>query len=67
MILENPQPHKKSMEKSLHIDMKKKRISLSIVKAAKDAETAEYDSYMAGQEADGSTVGDAIGDELKKL
>ena len=53
--------------KILHIDMKKKRISLSIVKAAKDAETAEYDSYMAGQEADGSTVGDAIGDELKKL
>ncbi len=53
--------------KILHIDMKRKRISLSIVKAAKDAETAEYKGYMAGQESDGSTVGDAIGDELKKL
>ena len=53
--------------KILHIDMKKKRISLSITKAAKDAETAEYTSYMADQNEAAATLGDEVGEVLKKI
>ena len=53
--------------KILHIDMKRKRISLSITKVQKDAEVAEYNNYMADREEAGATVGDAVGDELKNL
>lgn len=51
--------------KVLHIDMKRKRISLSITKADKDAEAAEYHSYMDGQDEHTATVGDEVGDPLK--
>ena len=51
--------------KVLHIDMKRKRISLSITKADKDAEAAEYHSYMDGQDEHTATVGDEVGDLLK--
>jgi len=51
--------------KILHIDMKRKRISLSITKADKDAEAAEYHSYMDGQDEHTATVGDEVGDLLK--
>ncbi len=51
--------------KILHIDMKRKRISLSITKADKDAEAAEYHSYMDGQNEHTATVGDEVGNLLK--
>ncbi len=53
--------------KILHIDMKRKRISLSITKVQKDAEVAEYNNYMADQEESKATVGDAVGEDLKNL
>jgi ribosomal protein S1 len=37
--------------KVLRIDMKRKRISLSITKAKKDADTAVFKKYQAEQEA----------------
>jgi ribosomal protein S1 len=52
--------------KILHIDMKKKRISLSIAKAVKDAETAEYTSYLSEQEKAVPTLGDEVGNVLKQ-
>ena len=53
--------------KILHIDMKRKRISLSITKVQKDAEVAEYNSYTADQAETIATIGDEVGDDLKNL
>ena len=53
--------------KILRIDMKRKRISLSIRKAKKDADTAEYKNYMADQDSSKATLGDAAGDVLDKF
>ncbi len=53
--------------KILHIDMKRKRISLSITKVQKDAEVAEYNSYTADQAETKATIGDEVGDDLKNL
>lgn len=46
--------------KILHIDTKRKRISLSITKVQKDAEDAEYHSYMDGQKSADDAAGDAV-------
>lgn len=47
--------------KVLRIDMKRKRISLSITKAKKDADTAVFKKYVAEQEeAAPTTVGDEV-------
>jgi 4-hydroxy-3-methylbut-2-enyl diphosphate reductase len=53
--------------KILHIDKQKKRISLSITKAENDAETVECHDYMSNQEESQATLGDEVGDVLKKL
>ena len=53
--------------KILHIDMKRKRISLSITKVQKDAEVAEYNSYTADQAETKATIGDEVGDDLQNL
>lgn len=53
--------------KILHIDMKRKRISLSITKVQKDAEVAEYNSYTADQAETKATIGDEVGEDLKNL
>ncbi len=46
--------------KILRIDMKRKRISLSITKVAKDAENAETANYMAQQDTQNATIGDQV-------
>ena len=46
--------------KVLRIDMKRKRISLSITKAKKDADTAVFKKYEAEQEDAPTTIGDEV-------
>lgn len=46
--------------KVLRIDMKRKRISLSITKAKKDADTAVFKKYEAEQESEPTTIGDEV-------
>lgn len=46
--------------KVLRIDMKRKRISLSITKARKDADTAVFKKYEAEQEDAPTTIGDEV-------
>ena len=53
--------------KILQIDKKAKRVALSLLKAEEDAEKAEYNQYMAGQEEKTATLGDALGDVFQKL
>ena len=48
--------------KVLRIDMKRKRISLSITKAKKDADTAVFKKYEAEQEDAPTTIGDEVGE-----
>ncbi len=48
--------------KVLRIDMKRKRISLSITKAKKDADTAVFKKYEAEQESAPNTIGDEVGE-----
>ncbi len=48
--------------KVLRIDMKRKRISLSITKAKKDADTAVFKKYEAEQESAPTTIGDEVGE-----
>lgn len=53
--------------KVLHIDTQRKRISLSITKAKKDAEKAENDAYLSAQESKQVTLGDEVGEDLKNI
>ena len=46
----------------LDVDEKKKRISLSITKAKKDADTAVFKKYEAEQEDAPTTIGDEVGE-----
>ena len=46
--------------KVLRIDMKRKRISLSITRAKKDADSAEYKQYQENQDEQPMTVADAV-------
>lgn len=46
--------------KVLRIDMKRKRISLSITKAKKDADTAVFKKYVEEQEEAPTTIGDEV-------
>jgi 4-hydroxy-3-methylbut-2-enyl diphosphate reductase len=53
--------------KVLNIDKTAKKISLSIAKAQEEAERAEYQTYLGGEEAIHTTIGDKLGDLLKSL
>ena len=46
--------------KVLRIDMKRKRISLSITRAKKDADSAEYKQYQENQDEQPMTVADTV-------
>lgn len=51
--------------KILSIDTKAKKIALSLVQAQQDAQRAEYQNYLAGQQSFGITIGDKLGHLFK--
>lgn len=53
--------------KVMQVDLKNKRIALSLVRARQDAERAEYKAYMQGQAESSNTLGEKFGHLFKEF
>ncbi len=51
--------------KVIHVDTENKKIALSITKVQQDAEKAEYQEFLAKQNAQATTIGDEVNAEEK--